>query len=111
MNKPISVAVPHRLSREEARRRLTTRIGELPQHIPGGMAKVDSHWVDDDTMKLNVSAMGQDVGATILVRDAELAVTIMLPAMLSFLAGPIQAAIAHKGDTLLLDKDDGPPRA
>lgn len=110
MSGPVHVAIPHTLGKDEARRRLKSRIGELPGHIPGGVATVSSEWPGDDTMQLNVAAMGQDVKAKIVVLDNALDVTIDLPPMLGFLGDIIRKAVAAKGSALLLeddsDKDD-----
>lgn len=107
MSGPVHVAIPHKLGKDEARRRLKSRIGELPGHIPGGVATVTSDWPGADTMQLNVAAMGQDVSAKIVVLDNALDVTIDLPPMLSFFGDIIRKAVSAKGSQLLLDDDTG----
>ena len=103
MSRPIHAAVPHQLGKEEAKRRLSSRIGELPNHIPGGAARVGSAWTGDDRMTLNVYAMGQEVQATIDVGETALDVMINLPPMLGFFSDAIRKTIEKKGGTLLLD--------
>jgi hypothetical protein len=107
MSGPVHVAIPHKLGKDEARRRLKSRIGELPGHIPGGVATVTSDWPGADTMQLNVAAMGQDVSAKIVVLDNALDVTIDLPPMLSFFGDIIRKAVRAKGSQLLLDDATG----
>ena len=46
MQRPIDVNLPHKLGKEEARRRLASNIGSLERHIPGGAA-VDHRWSGD----------------------------------------------------------------
>ena len=47
MQRPIDVDLPHKLGRDEARRRLATNIHKLQDHIPGGASHVDSSWTGD----------------------------------------------------------------
>lgn len=111
MSAPVHVAIPHKLGKDEARRRLKSRIGELPGHIPGGVAAVSSEWPGEDVMQLDVKAMGQEVKARIVVLDNALDVTIDLPPMLSFFGDIIRKAVAAKGGALLLeDSSDRPDR-
>jgi hypothetical protein len=106
MQRPIDVDLPHKLGRDEARRRLATNIHKLKDHIPGGATHVDSSWVGD-RLNLNVHAMGQSVEAQIDVEDAKVHCRIQLPGMLSLFAAPIEAMLKAKGSDLLLeDKRD-----
>jgi hypothetical protein len=106
MQRPIDVDLPHKLGREEARRRLATNIHKLKDHIPGGATHVDSNWVGD-RLNLNVHAMGQSVEAQIDVEEAKVHCRIQLPGMLSLFAAPIEAMLKSKGSDLLLeDKRD-----
>ena len=106
MNKPFIVDMPHQLGREEARRRMQAGIGKLPEHIPGGAAKVDTRW-EGDRMHLNVVAMGQTVSGTLDVQDSKVHVELMLPPMLALLAGPIEKYLRSKGGAMLEDKSGG----
>ena len=101
MQRPIDVDLPHRLGKDEARRRLANNVDKLGAHIPGG-AQVTHNW-SGDTLNLTVTAMGQPVAATIDVHEATVHCHIMLPGMLSLFAGPILAMLSAKGSDLLLD--------
>ena len=103
MTTPIKVDLPHRLGAQEAKRRLQNGIGSLKDHIPGGAAEVSATW-RDDRMNLLVSAMGQDVRATVDVEETKVRLEVQLPPMLSFLATPIEALLKRKGTELLEDK-------
>ena len=105
MQRPIDVNLPHKLGKQEARRRLASNIGSLERHIPGG-ASVDHRW-SGDTLNLTVHAMGQAVEAVIDVEEAKVHCRVMLPGMLSLFAAPIEALLQRKGSDLLLeDKRD-----
>ena len=102
MERPIEVNLPHKLGREEARRRIAGNVHKLGEHIPGGAADVKSNWAGDQ-LNLDITAMGQTVAAQLDVQEAKVHVRVMLPGMLSFFAGPIEAALSRKGSDLLLE--------
>lgn len=95
------VAIPHDLGREEVRRRLKERSHEIADHIPGGMAQVATDWTGDDTMQINVSAMGQDLRGNVSVEDTELVFEIALPLALSFVEPIISSAVRQQGQKML----------
>ena len=101
MSQPIQVDLPHRLGKDEARRRIANNIHKLESHIPGG-AKVQSGWAGDQ-LNLDVRALGDAVTATIDVEESRVRLRVLLPGMLGMFAGPIQAMLQKKGDLLLED--------
>lgn len=101
MSQPIEVDLPHRLGRDEARRRIANNIHKLEEHIPGG-AQVQSGWAGDQ-LNLRVQALGDSVQATIDVEEAKVHVKVLLPGMLGMFSGIIQAALHKKGSVLLED--------
>jgi hypothetical protein len=106
MQRPIDVDLPHKLGRDEARRRIADNIHKLKDHIPGGASHVESSW-SGDRLTLNIHAMGQAAEALIDVEDAKVHCRIQLPGMLSLFAGPIEQMLKLKGSDLLLeDKRD-----
>ena len=104
MQKPIQVDLPHKLGRDEARRRIANNIHKLREHIPGG-ANVESAW-NEDELDLAIQAMGQAVSAKIGVEETKIRVAVMLPGMLAMFAGPIEAMLQKKGNVLLEDQRD-----
>lgn len=102
MQQPIQVDLPHKLGKEEARRRIAGNIHKLKEHIPGGAAQVDSSWQGDE-LTLNVHAMGQAVEARIGVDENVVHCRVMLPGMLAMFARPIEAMLQKKGNVLLED--------
>ena len=105
MQKPIQVDLPHKLGREEARRRIANNIHKLKEHIPGGGAHVESAWQGDE-LDLAINALGQAVSAKIGVEETRVRVAVMLPGMLAMFAGPIEAMLQKKGNVLLEDQRD-----
>lgn len=95
------VAIPHNLPREEVRRRIRERSGELTDLMPGGLATVETGWRNEDTMDLAITAMGQSVQGAVAVEETEMVVTFDLPAQLGFIGSMIEQKIREKGQKLL----------
>ena len=104
MQQPIKVDLPHKLGRDEARRRIANNIHKLREHIPGG-ANVESGWQGDE-LDLAIQAMGQAVETRIGVEETKVRVEVLLPGILALFAGPIEAMLQKKGNVLLEDKRD-----
>lgn len=101
MTQPIEVDLPHRLGKDEARRRIANNVHKLQEHIPGG-AQVQSGWAGDQ-LNLDVAAMGQSVTATIDVLEDKVHLKVLLPPMLGMFSSIIQGALERKGSVLLED--------
>ena len=67
MAEPVNVTVPHRLGREEAKRRIGGGIGQLQQMIPGSRLS-DERW-DDDRFSFTITAFGQVIDCRLAVFD------------------------------------------
>ncbi|PKB19402.1 putative polyhydroxyalkanoic acid system protein [Novosphingobium kunmingense] len=95
------VPISHSLDKEEVRRRLRARTGEIASFIPGGMADVSADWPDEDTMALSVSAMGKTIDGRIEIEDGQVVFTVDFPPALSFVEGMVRGQIEAKGRKLL----------
>lgn len=78
-----------------------SRVGELADFIPGGMAQVEPSWPSEDHMDLAITAIGQQIGAKIDIEDAQVVCTIDLPPALSFIEPLVQGAVEKTGRKLL----------
>ena len=101
MTQPIDVDLPHKLGKDEARRRIANNVHKLTEHIPGG-AQVQSGW-SGDQLNLDIAAMGQSVKATIDVLEDKVHLKVLLPGMLGMFSGVIAGALQKKGSVLLED--------
>jgi hypothetical protein len=95
------VPIPHSLGKDEARRRLKARSGDLAGMMPGGMADVQVSWPNEDRMDLDVSAMGSRVNAGVELGESSVIVIVDLPGALKFFEPLIRGAIEQKGQKLL----------
>lgn len=109
MTAPTIIDIPHSLGREEAKRRMATRVDKLASHIPGGAATVTSSWPSADRLALTVATMGVEVPCTVDAEDSRLRVTLHLPGMLGLMAGPISAIVQKQGERLMLDDKSADP--
>ena len=95
------VPIPHSLGRDEARRRLLARSGDISQLVPGGMAEVTATWPSDDRMDLCVKAMGKSVDGYVEISDSAVTVVIDLPASFAFFEPMVRGAIESNAQKLL----------
>lgn len=94
------IAVPHALGREEARRRVRERSGDIADFVPA-FAKVQTAWTSEDRMDLTVGVMGKEMTGQIEVGDGEVAFNFEIPASLAFVEPMIRGQIEAKGRKLL----------
>ena len=95
------VPLSHDLGKEEVRRRLRERSHEIGDAIPGGMAEVTTSWPNEDCMNLGINAMGNQIGAQVLIEDTKVIFEVDLPRALSFVEPMIAGAIRKNGQKLL----------
>ena len=95
------VPIPHSLGREEARRRLHERSGELAGMMPGGMADVTITWPSEDRMAIAVKSMGKLVNAAVEVGDSNVVVEVDLPLALKLFEPLVRGAVEANGRKLL----------
>lgn len=102
MERPIEVDLPHKLGKDEARRRIANNVHRLKDAIPGGATHIDSRWQGDE-LQLDITALGQTIAATIAVEETKVRLRLLLPPMLAMFARPIEAMLSSKGGDLLLE--------
>lgn len=95
------IPIPHKLGREEARRRLRERSGEMAGLFPGGMAEVTIRWPSEDRMAMAVTAMGKTVNGHVDVEDAAIVFEIDLPPALAFVEPMVRGTVEDKARKLL----------
>lgn len=103
MSAPLVVSIPHRLGREEARRRLQTGLSRAAASVP--VLKVDEERWDGDRMTFRIRALGQAAAGYVDVEDAHVRVEVKLPWLLQRFAEVAQNAIKSRGNLLLTKRD------
>jgi Putative polyhydroxyalkanoic acid system protein (PHA_gran_rgn) len=100
---PLVVSIPHRLGREEARRRLKTGLTRAAASMP--VLKVDDEKWDGDRMIFRVRALGQAAAGHVDVEDDHVRIEVTLPWLLQRFAEVAQATIKNRGKLLLTKRD------
>jgi hypothetical protein len=103
MSAPLVVSIPHRLGREEARRRLQAGLTRAAASLP--ILKVDEEKWDGDRMIFRVRALGQAAGGHVDVEDDHVRIEVTLPWLLQRFAEVAQATIKNRGKLLLTKRD------
>jgi hypothetical protein len=103
MSAPLVVSVPHRLGREEARRRLKAGLTRAATSIP--VLKVDEERWQDNRMVFRVRALGQAATGHLDVEDDHVRLEVTLPWLLQRFAEVAQAAIQSRGRLLLTKRN------
>jgi hypothetical protein len=103
MSAPLVVSIPHRLGREEARRRLQAGLTRAAASVP--VLKVDEERWDGNRMIFRVRALGQAAAGHVDVEDDHVRVEVTLPWLLQRFAEVAQAAIKNRGKLLLTKRD------
>ena len=97
----MQVAIPHRLGKDEVRRRLQANSHRMGDAIPGGMTHVQTTWPTEDRMAMAISAMGQSLNAHVDIEDERVMFYVDLPPALGFIEPIVEGAIKKQGQALL----------
>jgi hypothetical protein len=103
MATPITVIIPHKLGKAEARARLVGGFDRLKDQIAGaGIAKFQQAWAGDQ-LHFSARGLGQSITGRIDVGETDLRIEVDLPAFLANLADKISGKLKEQG-RLLLEK-------
>ena len=96
----IVVNVPHRLSVEEARRRIDTMLERARSAYVDKLGHSEMTW-SGDSADIRVVALAQEVKAHIDVLRESVRIEVVLPWLLAGIAGPIQQRLANLANETL----------
>lgn len=100
MSKPVSVNIPHKLGRTEARRRIDEGFADLSRHLGGSVGALDKQW-DGDRLNFSLTSMGQSITGQVAVMEAAVTVEVLLPGFLAVIAGKVKGTLQKEGQLLL----------
>jgi putative polyhydroxyalkanoic acid system protein len=100
MSQPLIVSIPHRLGRDEAKRRLDSGISRLRPELAGLVSSLDYSW-DEDRLNFRASAMWQPITGAIEVLDDAVRIEIDLPWMMRLIADTVAKQVRGRGLTML----------
>lgn len=96
----LNMAVSHRLTQDEAVKRIKTLLGEVKNQFTDKISDLREEW-DGNTGKFSFSVMGSSISGTLTVKPLEVELSGNLPFVASFFKGKIESTIRERAETLL----------
>jgi hypothetical protein len=103
MSAPLIVSIPHRLGREEAKRRLKGGLTKVAASAP--VLQIDEERWEDDRLFFRVRALGQMASGHLDVAEDHVRLEVTLPWLLQRFAKAAQVAIEKRGNLLLTKRN------
>jgi hypothetical protein len=103
MSKPLVVSLPHRLGKDEAKRRLQAGFGSARTNFAGFFTVQDETWTGDQ-LNFHLSALGQAAAGTVDVAEDHVKIEVTLPWLLAKFAEKAQSMIQKQGQLMLEKK-------
>ena len=101
--KSIKIAIPHRLSRQEATQRLQSGLADFRKQYASNLAQMEDRWTGDH-MDFKAMAFGQSISGRIDVRDSRVDLEVDLPWLFAVLAEKVKGQLQQAGQKLLEKK-------
>ena len=97
---PLVVSIPHRLGRQEAKRRVDSGVSRLGPELGAVVGGLDYSW-NADTLNFRAAAMWQTITGRIEVLDDAVRVEIDLPWMMRLLGDTITKRVRGRALAML----------
>ena len=101
--KSIKIAIPHRLSRQEATQRLQSGFADFRKQYASNLAQMEDRWTGDH-MDFKATVFGQSITGRIDVRDSSVDLEVDLPWVFAVLAEKVKGQLQQAGQKLLEKK-------
>lgn len=106
MSVPITVTIPHKLGKAEARRRLEEGFGSIQQQMTGGlkgMLSFHQRW-EQDRLCFEGGTLGQKLTGSIEIAEDAVRIQLDVPELLAALADRMKTALQKQTGKLLEKK-------
>jgi hypothetical protein len=100
MAEPVVVTIPHRLTKEEAVRRLKKGFADVRSAVGEKFVVLTDDWAGDH-LDFRASLLGQTTTGTVDVGDHSVRLEIQLPWMLAMLANKAKTIVQKQGQRML----------
>jgi putative polyhydroxyalkanoate system protein len=97
---PLTIVIPHQLSKAEARQRIETHFTELLGQYSSSLDHVEHHWTGD-TLDFQAGVMGMTISGKLQIEDQDVRIEIILPWVLTTLSRTLSQTIEQEGRKLL----------
>jgi Putative polyhydroxyalkanoic acid system protein (PHA_gran_rgn) len=99
MPPPVIVTIPHRLGKEEAKRRLQAGFANVRSHVSSFVVLKDA-WAGDH-LDFQASLLGKSTTGTVDVADDHVRLEVQLPWVLAMVANKAKALVKRQGQLML----------
>ena len=96
----LNMLISHKLSQDEALRRIKTLLGEVKNQFADKVSELCEEW-NGNTGNFSFSAMGFFVSGILTVKTSEVELSGTLPFAASFFKGKIESTIRERAEKLL----------
>lgn len=103
MSQPLVVSIPHNLGKDEAIRRLKSRLGRAEVDFKHVISIEQQTW-NGNALTFHVRALGQAAAGNLQIFDSSVRLEVTLPWLLAKLAQRFVPTIEQKGRLLLENK-------
>jgi hypothetical protein len=103
VTKTIHISVPHRLTPDEVRARLTKGLSDFRASPASKMGKLEESW-QGQNLHLTATVMGQSITGRVEPRVNTVEVDIDLPWALAMFAPTVQKEVENRGRLMLEEK-------
>jgi hypothetical protein len=100
MGEPVVVTIPHKLTKEEAIRRLKKGFGDVRSTFGEKFAVLTDDW-NGDHLDFKASLLGQTTTGTVDVGEHSVRLEVQLPWVLAMLANKAKAIVQKQGQRML----------
>ena len=100
MAEPVVVTIPHKLTKEEAARRLKKGFGDVRSTFGEKFVVLTDDW-NGDHLDFKASLLGQTTTGTVDVGEHSVRLEVVLPWMLALLANKAKAIVQKQGQLML----------
>ena len=98
MPRPVIVTIPHRLGKDEAKRRLQAGVSNVRAHVSFVMLK--DAWADDH-LDFQANLLGRTTTGSVDVADDHVRLEVQLPWVLAMLANKVNALVKRQAQLML----------
>jgi hypothetical protein len=97
---PVIVTIPHRLGKEEARRRLQAGLSNVHAQVSHSLVMLKDAWVGDH-MEFQARLLGQSTNGSVDVAEDHVRLEVQLPWVLAMVANKAKALVTRQGQLTL----------
>lgn len=100
MPQPVVVTIPHRLGKDEAKRRLQVGFRNVHSHVGNSFVTLKDTWAGDH-LDFQANLLGKSTTGSVDVADDHVRLEVQLPWVLAMVANKAKALVKRQGQLML----------